>query len=363
MGQRYGDNAGGNSGVCVGEEPKPDGGPDMMVERVCYGAQNGLAKPCFRPAPTGDLTLPAAINTTNDPLCSTDVMDVPASLCVIGRANINVAAGATVIVTGDRPLVLVATGTISITGTLEAASRRSTTNLDQHGLVGAGSDPTTGCQQGTQPGISGGGAGGTFVALGGGGGGGNGGGAGGAAGTPQAIALRGGCRGQNATGTGGGATTAQGGNGGGALYLIAAAINIEGTLNASGEGGHRGLSGNNSPGGGGGSGGLIGLDALTISNNGLVFANGGGGGEGSGNGISGNPGADPTSAAPAAGGINGGGGNGGPGGAGGVSGGTTNGGNGSNAPADGGGGGGGGAGVIKVFRSTLDGQYSPNPTP
>lgn len=364
-GQRYGDNAGPDSGRCVGDEVMSDAGDD----KVCYGAANGLVKPCFRPAPTGDLTLPAAINTTNDLLCSTSVMDVAANLCVIASANINIAGGMTVAVTGDRPLVLVAAGTIHISGggVLDAASHRSTTNLDQHGQVGAGSDPMNGCQQGSQPGISGGGAGGTFVALGGGGGIGAGGGAGGATGTPQTIALRGGCRGQNAT-SAGTPTIALGGNGGGALYLIANRIHIEGTINASGEGGHRGASGvgggMNSPGGGGGSGGSIGLDAVTIVNNGLVFANGGGGGEGGGGGTSGNPGADPTGVPPAAGGVGGSpGGNGGSGGAGGAGGGNAAGGNGQSTGADGGGGGGGGTGVIKIYRGTLDGQYSPNPTP
>ena len=339
--------------------PDRDGSVDAP-SKVCYGASNGLVRPCFLSAPTGDLTLPLAIDTTNSLLCSTDVMDVPAGLCVIARANITVPGG-TVAVTGDRPLVLVATDTISVTGILDAASHRSTTDQDQNGRTGPGADPPDNCAQGTLPGVSGGGSGGTFVALGGTGGLGNGGGAGGTVGGPQPIALRGGCRGQNATGL---AITAQGGRGGGAVYLIASAINIDGTINASGEGGHRGLTGGDSPGGGGGSGGLIGLDAPMIVNaDGAIFANGGGGGEGSGGGVSGVPGADPTSVAPAIGGTGGGGGNGGAGGAGGTGGGTAIGTNGQNAPNDGGGGGGGGAGVIKVYRGTLNGQYSPMPTP
>lgn len=357
-GQIYGDNSGGLSGICVGDEPPPDGGTDGG-NKTCYGAMNGLVRPCFRPAPTGDVMLTTAINTTNDARCSRDVTDVPAGLCVIAGATITVPAGATIEVTGDKPLVLVATDSIRITGTLDAASHRSTTSPDMHGQAGAGSDPTDGCAPGNLPGISGGGAGGSFIALGGTGGAGTG--AGGQPGTARALALRGGCRGQDAQGTG---LMALGGRGGGAVYLIATTITIEGTINASGEGGHRGISPGDSPGGGGGSGGLIGLDAMTIDNtNGTVFANGGGGGEGSGNGASGNHGADPNSVAPAIGGTGGGGGNGGAGGAGGTGGGNATGGNGQSAAGNGGGGGGGAAGVIKVYRGTLDGQFSPMPTP
>ena len=357
-GQRYGDHSGGNSDRCVGDEPGTDGGIDGMP-KACYGA--GIVKPCFASAPTGDLTLPAMINTTNDPLCSTDVMDVPAGLCVIARANITAAGGVTVAVTGDKPLVLVATDTINITGVLDAASHHSTADPYATTQIGAGADPTGACNAASAGGISGGGAGGTFVALGGSGGNGDSGGAGGTAGGPQtAIALRGGCRGQNANNALGG----RGGRGGGALYLIANTITIGGTINASGEGGARGITGANAGGGGGGSGGLIGLDAPTIENNGLVFANGGGGGEGAGGGNSGLPGLDPTGVTGATGGTGGGnGGNGGLGGAGGSAGGNPTGGNGQTVNTEGGGGGGGGSGVIKVYRDTLGGDYSPNPTP
>jgi hypothetical protein len=358
QGQRYGENSGGLSNICVGEEPPPDGGMDAD-NRVCFGA--GMVKPCFPTAPTGDLTLPSAIDTTDSPLCSTDVMDVPAGLCVIARANITVPAGTTVAVTGDRPLVLVATGTISITGVLDAASRHATTDPFATTQIGAGADPTGGCNVGVAPAVSGGGAGGTFVIRGGNGGNGNGGAVGGMSGIAQTIALRGGCRGQEGTGTS--LIPAQGGRGGGALYLIANTITISGVINASGEGGHRGVTGGNNSGAGGGAGGLIGLDAPTIDNTGTVFANGGGGGEGSGGGASGLPGLDPTGITAASGGTGGGGGNGGVGGAGGTGGGNALGGPGQNAPNDGGGGGGGGTGVIKVYRGTIGGDHSPMPTP
>jgi len=360
-GERYGDNSGTNSNVCVGEEPVgPDGGGDGPTQKVCYGSTSGLVRPCFPSAPSGDITLQAAIDTTNDPMCSKTVTDVPAGLCVITGANITVASGTIVAATGTKPLVLVATGMITVSGALNASSYHATTAPYATTQTGAGADPMNGCLAAGAPGVSGGGAGGTFTELGGAGGGGNGGSAGGTAGGPQAtVALRGGCRGQNALGAGGG----RGGRGGGAVYFIASTINIDGTINASGEGGGLGVSGGNAGGGGGGSGGLIGFDAATITNNGLVFANGGGGGEGSGGGQSGLPGLDATGVGVATGGAGGSpGGNGGNGGAGGTAGGTKTGGNGATAGADGGGGGGGGTGVIKVYGGgTLGGQYSPNP--
>jgi hypothetical protein len=354
LGQRYGDNSGQNSSVCVGDEPGDDGGVDTGP-KICYGSQNGLVRPCFPSAPTQDLTLPAAINTTNDPLCSTEVTDVPAGLCVIARANITVAG--TVAVTGSRPLVLVAPGAITITGVgvLDAASHHATTDPYATMQVGANVDPANGCNAPGPPGASGGGAGGTFTLSGGAGGGG-----GGAAGSPQAnVTLRGGCSGGSALGANGG----RGGRGGGALYLIANTITIAGAINASGEGGARGITGTNTGGGGGGSGGLIGIDATTINNTGVVFANGGGGGEGSGGGTSGLPGLDPTGVTGATGGTGGStGGNGGLGGSGGTAGGNPMGGNGQTAPGEGGGGGGGGTGLIRVYGGTmLRGEYSPNP--
>jgi hypothetical protein len=44
-------------------------------------------QPCFVLAPVGDLALPTTINTTDSPLCSTDVMDVPVGLCVNARGH------------------------------------------------------------------------------------------------------------------------------------------------------------------------------------------------------------------------------------------------------------------------------------
>ena len=76
------------------------------------------------------------------------------------------------------------------------------------------------------------------------------------------------------------------GPGGGAVYLIANTLVVNGTINASGGGGAGALTGmdgmDGGGGGGGGAGGFIGLDAPTVTVNaaGQIFANGGGGGEG-----------------------------------------------------------------------------------
>ena len=333
----------------------------------CYGDPQGLVTPCFTAEPVGDLTLPSMINTTNDPLCSTAVTNVPSTICVIAGANISVPDGMTVVAVGSRPLVLLATRTITIgaDAVLDVASHRSSASPDTTAQIGAGSDPAGGCDPGVAPHASVGGAGGTFVAPGGNGGSGESGAGGGTSGAGRIVTLRGGCSGQDGSSDGGsGGGRGRGGHGGGAVYLIARTIINGGTINASGEGGGRGNAAGNAPAGGGGSGGLIGLDAPTITNFHVMFANGGGGGEGADGPNSGLPGPEPTGVGAANGGAGGSmGGNGGVGGAGGTAGGMSAGGNGANAPADGGGGGGGGTGVIKVYRGTLGGAFSPFPAP
>ena len=101
-------------------------------------------------------------------------------------------------------------------------------------------------------------------------------------------ALRGGCRGGDGGAIAG--PEGQGGDGAGAVALIAAQIHIDGRIDASGSGGHGGFAG--SGGGGGGSGGMIVVDSGTtpsFANTAKLWANGGGGGQG---GASGMPGSD-----------------------------------------------------------------------
>jgi len=367
------------SGVLVDAGPPVDTAPAVdadipLVDAAldgpampCYGDPQGLVTPCFSSEPTGDLTLPSLIDTDHDALCSTATLNVPSTICVIAGVNLTVPDGVTVAAVGSRPLVLVATRTITIgtDGVLDVASHRSSANPDATAQLGAGSDPAGGCDPGVAPHASVGGAGGSFVAPGGSGGSGESGAGGGTSGAGQAIALRGGCSGQDGSSDGGsGGGRGRGGHGGGAVYLIARTILNSGTINASGEGGGRGRASGNSPAGGGGSGGLIGLDAPTITNFHIVFANGGGGGEGADGPTSGLPGPEAVGVSAARGGAGGSfGGDGGDGGAGGTAGGMAAGGDGKNAPADGGGGGGGSTGVIVVYRGVLGGAFSPFPAP
>jgi hypothetical protein len=363
-GQRYEDHSGTNSGVCVGDEPEhPEAGipdaPDGTPQPVCFGAATGLVKPCFASAPTGDVRLATALNTDTSPMCMAP-MSGGDGFCVIAGASITVEAS--VGVSGSKPLVLVAVGTIDVSSRLDVASHHNPAAPFATTQIGAGSAPSGGCNAGTAPGANGGGAGGSLIGLGG-----TGGKSAGGTGTPGAAqtitALRGGCPGQDGqTGTFGLA-----GHGGGAVYLIAnTAINISAPLNASGEGGRPGITGSAGA-GGGGSGGMIGLDSPVINNTSAVLANGASGGEGSGMGNAGEPGAEPNTAAatpPAAGGTT----NGGDGGRGSTGGGgMANGGDGQNGGVGlnlgGGGGGGGGVGIIKVYRGTLTGEHSPPPTP
>lgn len=356
---------GADDGVCTGGPgPGPDGGPGDSPAEVCYGDPGGLVRPCFPAAPTGIHEFDGPIDTTTSTDCIPSVKGA-VEHCVIAGEQIRITGPVTV--TGSKALVLVATDTITITGTLDAASKRNASAPYVNIQTGAGAASLGAgtCNAPTTVGIDGGGAGGTFVAKGGKG-------AGipgtGESGEPQTtLALRGGCPGQN--GAGAEASRGAGGQGGGALYLIAnAVIDIKGggRINASGEGGHPGL-GNDAGGGGGGSGGLIGLDAPTIMNAGIVFANGASGGEGAdsnGAATAGFPGPEPNDERPSAqadGGCDGG--AGGAGGAGGSDPSPPTGSPGVSANFDGGGGGGGGTGVIKTYRGVLTGKYSPTPTP
>jgi hypothetical protein len=274
-------------------------------------------------------------------------------------------------ITGTRPLVVVATGTLTIKGKLDIASH-NTGGVLTNG-PGVAGPPSGGCA-GTAPeansGGSGGGAGGSFKTKGGNGGTGDGGAAqvpagGVAANTmPTPTLLRAGCSGQTSgAGTGAGAL---GGGGGGAMYLLAGTkIDLSAAvINASGAGGAAGSG--KAGGGGGGSGGMIVLyvdstmGTITTTAATRIVANGGGGGGG------GASGADPdvtmaTTGAMGA-GVSGGCNTNG-GGNGGFS--STNGGNGGPG-CNGGGGtmGGGGGGGVGYFQSSLilgQGAFSPQP--
>ena len=313
----------------------------------CYGA--GLITICPSAPVTDSLAITAntTLDTDTSPLCivySGGELDV----CVVAATTISIAATQRLHAIGTRPLVLLATGAMTIDGTLDVT-------------FGAGANPAT-CVAPTAATGKQGGAGGSWQGRGGSGGNAVSGTGPVAAPGTTTVALRGGCRG--GSGAGGGSPGA-GGSGGGAVYLIAQSIAIDGAINASGAGGARGR--NASGGGGGGAGGFIGLDApaIMVATDARVFANGGGGGEGGTPNKDGNSGSTPNDPGTATGGAGGAnhGGNGGAGAAGtlldgddGRAGGTCDRGGAS------GGGGGGGAGFIYVYPAqVLGGTVSPAP--
>jgi len=331
--------------------------------RTCFGT--GIVQVCLASAPTQPLAISnlTTIDTMTSSMCVPTVSG-GTNYCVVAATSIMI--NGTLRATGAKPLVLVASDSISVSQLIDVGSHRTPPEF-----IGAGADPAT-CMAGTPAGTRGGGAGGSFTGKGGNGGNAAAAGAGGQAanGTTPITELRGGCPGQDGDGGGKGA----GGHGGGAVYLIAVnRIDITGPgINAAGEGGDSGKGGPaaapiSSGAGGGGAGGMIGFDAPTITCASLLLANGGAGGEGSGVTTDGAPGADPSTTAAAPGGTGNSviGGDGGNGSSGAAAGPGTNGINGSSMASNdgGGGGGGGGAGLIKGPMAKLGSNVSPSATP
>lgn len=203
-----------------------------------------------------------------------------AAYCVIAYSKITLASAATLTAHGSRPLVLLATSSFDLEGTIDVSSGP--------GRSGAGAPPPGKCQGTAATGHSGG-YGGSFGGKGGDGGkplSGTGE-AGGVATAPLGSIpkiLQGGCPG-GAGATDGGPGGA-GGDGGGAVLIISPMIKVNGKIKASGAGGHGGgSSAAASGGGGGGSGGMIVLDGTIAAATPpafeiWLFANGGGGGQG-----------------------------------------------------------------------------------
>lgn len=377
-GQRCETTAGGS--FCGAVPFESDGGTSDAPRDTapgCFGV--GLVHDvCLMPAPTAELII-AADRTVSTAMVGNgncdEIIAQPgggASLCLITARALTIASTARLTGLGPNPLLLVATETMTIDGTIDVASRLGAPS------PGAGADTACASASGRDAtqidGAGGGGAGGSFGTTGGDGGTGrtpNQATPGGVAANAQPpTTLRGGCSGGQGGEADGGGGDGAGGAGGGAVYLIAGtALTVSGTINASGSGGAQGTDGLYASGGagGGGSGGMIGLDAPSITITGMVFANGGSGGGGGGNEPNrhGQPGSTPTSALTAAAGGAGGTGGGGRGGAGSVLGDAGEGANNGTNPYCSGGGGGGGAGVIRVYGATpgsLGGMISPPPT-
>ena len=304
---------------------------------------------CVTTTPTMAVTL-THVDTTGG--CD-ETITLGRELCVVEGTDVTVAQHVTV--RGTRPLVLFATGTLTVTaaGDLDASGTTS------EGGAGADLDCNTGTASTSAGGDGGGGAGGSFGTIGARGGNGGGGSQGSLAGaTIVPPSLQGGCSGTDGSDGMTAGTHGSRGFGGGGIYLVAAGtLEIDGVVNASGAGGARGLATKGGA-GGGGSGGMIVLYAptLVVQPSAQIFANGGGGGGGANN-TNGSDGTTPTTALSApAGGIAGGAGT---GGAGAFS--TT-----AAQPGlmsgDGGGGGGGGVGVVYSFGDISTAQVSPAPS-
>ncbi len=336
--------------------------------RMCFGAFKNV---CFTSLPQNTISMTAASTVSTDTGCPVVVAQMTgASLCVISARTITIDAAFQA--SGPRPLVLIATESITITsnGLIDAGSYKLVAGQSVTEVIGAGAATGSAfCGTATPGGADnsfnnpggGGGAGGSFAGAGGGGSRGVNG-IGGTAGSAAAAYgipsfMRGGCRGSSG-GAGNGNPGGPGGAGGGAVLLIAGtSIDNAGHIRAGGMGGYGGSTA--SGGGGGGSGGMIVLDAPTITNTGIINANGAGGGEGGGN-SAGDGGSSALAGTAAADGgannVNGG--DGGRGSWAGVLGGS------GGATGNGGGGaGGGGAGVIRVYPTqSLAGIVSPNPS-
>jgi hypothetical protein len=368
------DPVGGGSGT---DGPR---GIDAPVDSACAW-QTHFFDACALPMSQGDLHLTSGMSpwnlstddatfrgrqgTTLTP--ATEVLSQPGGndALVVSVDNFIVDAGASLRVSGSRPLIIAANASIIIDGFIDLSAH--------HGSHGPGSNPAVcGNSAGTKgvdgTGGAGGGGGGAFQGAGGHGGSGdsdtgpNAGGSGGIASSVPMI-VRGGCQGgDGGLGNGGGAP---GGAGGGALQLTARAslmISGSGQVNAGGSGGTGGgvLE---SGGSAGGSGGFLGLEAPVIVFNGTLTANGGGGGAGANDTTAGGAGTNgQLNNLSASGGTNGG--NCGTAGGGGSS---------QSRPAGydvlgidtcAGGGGGGGAGYILVFGmiDMTQGLISPTPT-
>ena len=274
---------------------------------------------------------------------------------VLPMRGFTLAAGSTLRLTGDKPVILAVYGDATVAGHVSAGAVKAapgaggSTGLCVTSPGGAGALLSGGGGGGAgnkDPGSAGGR--GSFVAL-----------TGGVGGTAQLVALtttlRGGCSGGNGAVQQVGATAPRGGGGGGAVQLsVAGTLALSGRVTSPGGGG-AGATPTRAGGGGGGSGGGILLEAsvLQFLQSARVLANGGAGGGGDDEASDGTDGEDGHVAddAQAVGGARGGmrAGAGGPGAANGASGeGGPGSANGGGNQAGGGGGGGGATGRVHL---------------
>jgi hypothetical protein len=259
---------------------------------MCFGS--GVYTVCFDAPATGTQTYTGDLNTTTLAACATTahwMSPAQPDVCFLVGSDITLMDAAVI---GSRPLVVVATNRVTVTGLIDASSHRV-------GAAGAGAgSPACGTPGAAQEDNAGGagGAGGSYGTLGGNGGTSANSLAGGTASAAGPItSLHGGCAGAVGAKGGGGMAGAPGA-GGGALYILAGSEIALGTSTVAANGAGAVSAANRWGGSGGGAGGMIVLyaPAITASSATLV-ANGGGGASGVGGGV-GQPGADPVPTSP-----------------------------------------------------------------
>lgn len=219
-----------------------DGGTGGAIDAgpVCFGATVPICFPASA-VPAAQRTLGAfQINTDltgSGSLCDQH-NDQQARYCVVPGAGLTLPAGLTLTAQGDKPLVLLSTGAVELAGNIDVSSHQTGGQLR-----GAGASPMdpAACafaMPATAATMGGGGAGASLGTEGGGGGSqttsGSGGGAPGSKLDGVPSALHGGCKGGDGAANAG--SPAAGGDGGGAVAVIAVQqIHVEGaTINASG---------------------------------------------------------------------------------------------------------------------------------
>ena len=135
--------------------PYEDGGPTSDTPQLCIGS-NSFAL-CIE-APQASVMLPAMLDSDGSALC---LQSQPASWKANGQPDACIITGTTIsatstTVTGGRPLVLVASDSISVSQLLDTSSHYNA------GSTGPGADPAS-CTTGLAPGSGGGGGGASFA--------------------------------------------------------------------------------------------------------------------------------------------------------------------------------------------------------
>jgi len=236
-------------------------------------------------SPTFVVSTSGTLDTSLDQNCNGGVVDQPGTrpLCVMRYGTIKITQGATLKLTGTRPVAIVADRDFEIAGAIDASADNMPVGTSG---PGGGATLSGSSALGTK---AGGGAG--FRVAGAAGGGPTADGGGGIGGVASVnpgtfAALIGGPRcGDVAGGINGG-----GGGGGVALISCRGTVSVSGVIDAGGGGGFGSFL-TTLGGGGGGAGGYIVIQGMDISVTGQIYANGGAGGAGVGS-IQGFPGED-----------------------------------------------------------------------